>query len=37
MLTQCISIFINLPLAALDRLTLQRHLDEIGSAMSDSV
>jgi arsenate reductase len=30
MLTQRISIFVNLPIAGLDQLTLQRRLDEIG-------
>ena len=30
MLTQRISIFVNLPLESLDRLALQKHLDEIG-------
>ena len=30
MLNQRISIFLNLPLASLSRLSLQRHLDEIG-------
>lgn len=32
MLRNRISIFINLPLASLDRLTLQRNLDEIGKS-----
>jgi arsenate reductase (thioredoxin) len=30
MLSQRISIFVNLPLASLNRLSLQKHLDEIG-------
>ena len=30
MLTQRISIFVNLPIASLDKLTLQRRLDDIG-------
>ena len=30
MLFNRISIFVNLPMASLDRLTLQRRLDEIG-------
>jgi hypothetical protein len=32
MLYQRISIFTNLPLASLDKLSLQGHLDEIGSS-----
>lgn len=32
MLTQRIDIFVNLPLASLDKLTLQKKLDEIGNA-----
>jgi hypothetical protein len=32
MLHQRISIFINLPLDSLDRLTLQRRLDDIGQS-----
>jgi protein-tyrosine-phosphatase len=32
MLHQRISIFVNLPLASLDKLSLQRHLDEIGKS-----
>jgi arsenate reductase len=32
MLTQRISIFVNLPLASLDKLSLQKRLDEIGRA-----
>ncbi|WP_072396839.1 arsenate reductase ArsC [Hyphomicrobium sp. CS1GBMeth3] len=32
MLNQRISIFVNLPIASLDRLTLQNRLDDIGSA-----
>jgi arsenate reductase len=31
MLTNRISIFINLPLASLDKLSLQKRLDEIGA------
>ena len=31
MLTNRITVFVNLPIAGLDRLTLQRRLDEIGS------
>ncbi|MCW5772911.1 MAG: arsenate reductase ArsC [Rhodospirillaceae bacterium] len=33
MLSNRISIFVNLPLASLDRLSLQRRLDEIGRAV----
>ena len=36
MLTQRIDIFVNLPLASLDKLSLQRRLDEIGRAVPDS-
>lgn len=36
MLTQRIDIFVNLPLASLDRLALQRRLDEIGRSIPDS-
>ena len=36
MLTQRISIFVNLPIASLDRLTLQKRLDEIGSGEAGS-
>jgi len=32
MLTNRIGIFVNLPIAALDRLSLQQHLDDIGKA-----
>jgi hypothetical protein len=32
MLNQRISIFVNLPLAGLNRLSLQKHLDEIGQS-----
>jgi hypothetical protein len=32
MLTQRISIFVSLPLASLDKLSLQKRLDEIGRA-----
>lgn len=32
MLSRRISAFVNLPVAALDRLALRRHLDEIGNA-----
>jgi protein-tyrosine-phosphatase len=32
MLNQRISIFVNLPLASLNRLSLQKHLDEIGQS-----
>jgi hypothetical protein len=32
MLTQRIGIFVNLPLASLDKLSLQKRLDEIGWA-----
>jgi hypothetical protein len=32
MLNQRISIFVNLPIESLSRLSLQRHLDEIGGA-----
>jgi protein-tyrosine-phosphatase len=34
MLHQRISIFVNLPLASLSKLSLQRHLDEIGRTQS---
>ena len=37
MLTQRISIFVNLPISSLDRLTLQKRLDEIGSGEARSV
>ena len=36
MLTNRIGIFVNLPLASLDRLTLQKRLDEIGRPMPES-
>ncbi len=36
MLTQRLSIFTNLPLAALDKLSLQKHLDRIGQAADSS-
>lgn len=36
MLTQRISIFVNLPIESLDRLTLQTRLDEIGSGEAGS-
>jgi arsenate reductase len=32
MLSNRISIFVNLPLRALDKLTLRRHLDSIGAS-----
>jgi len=32
MLNQRISIFVNLPLASLSKLSLQKHLDDIGRA-----
>ena len=32
MLNQRISIFVNLPLASLSKLSLQKHLDDIGKA-----
>ncbi len=32
MLQQRISIFVNLPLASLDKLSLQKHLDDIGNS-----
>ena len=35
MLNNRISVFVNLPLASLDRLTLQRHLDSIGKTKDD--
>lgn len=35
MLYQRISIFTNLPLASLDKLSLQRHLDDIGAPASE--
>ncbi|HBT40746.1 MAG TPA: ArsR family transcriptional regulator [Rhodospirillaceae bacterium] len=35
-LTNRISVFVNLPIRSLDRLALQRRLDEIGRIMSDS-
>jgi arsenate reductase (thioredoxin) len=34
MLNSRISIFINLPMASLDRLALQKHLDTIGKGHS---
>ncbi len=36
MLTQRLSIFTNLPLAALDKLSLQKHLDRIGQTADSS-
>lgn len=36
MLHQRISIFVNLPIPSLDRLTLQKHLDDIGSAPAET-
>ena len=36
MLTQRISIFVNLPIASLSRLSLQRHLDDIGRTRADA-
>ncbi len=36
MLNQRISIFVNLPLASLDRLTLKKHLDAIGRTGAES-
>jgi protein-tyrosine-phosphatase len=36
MLTQRISVFVNLPLASLDRLTLQKRLDDIGKTKESS-
>ncbi len=36
MLTQRISIFANLPLASLDKLSLQKRLDEIGTMSTDT-
>lgn len=36
MLTQRISIFINLPLTSLDKLSLQKRLDKIGQTLPDS-
>lgn len=36
MLTQRISIFCSLPIASLDRLALQRRLDEIGRDLADA-
>jgi arsenate reductase len=35
MLTNRISLMVNLPMASLDRLTLQRRLDEIGQAAGE--
>jgi hypothetical protein len=32
MLWKCIGIFVNLPMASLDRMSLQRRLEEIGRA-----
>ncbi len=37
MLNNRIGIFVNLPLAALDRLSLQRRLDEIGQIKGDTM
>jgi hypothetical protein len=36
MLNQRISIFISLPIASLDRLSLQRRLDDIGRTRADA-
>lgn len=36
MLNQRISIFVNLPIASLDRLTLQKNLDDIGSTSAEA-
>jgi protein-tyrosine-phosphatase len=36
MLNQRISIFVNLPIASLDRLTLQKNLDDIGRASAEA-
>lgn len=36
MLTQRISIFVNLPMASLDKISLQRRLDEIGRKLPSS-
>lgn len=36
MLHQRISIFVNLPIPSLDRLTLQKHLDDIGSTPAET-
>ncbi|WP_296201343.1 arsenate reductase ArsC [uncultured Hyphomicrobium sp.] len=36
MLAQRISIFVNLPLASLDRLTLQKRLDDIGKSSAET-
>jgi len=36
MLNQRISIFVNLPIASLDKLTLQKHLDDIGSSSAEA-
>jgi protein-tyrosine-phosphatase len=36
MLNQRISIFMNLPMSSLDRLSLKRHLDEIGRTARDT-
>lgn len=36
MLNQRIGIFVNLPMASLDRLTLQKRLDDIGRTVSES-
>lgn len=37
MLNQRINIFVNLPLASLDKLTLQKRLDEIGQSQAETV
>jgi hypothetical protein len=36
MLTQRISIFVNLPIASLSRLSLKKHLDDIGRTRADA-
>ena len=36
MLTQRISIFVNLPIESLSKLSLQHHLDEIGRARREA-
>jgi len=35
MLSNRISIFVNLPLASLDKLTLQKHLENIGAGKGE--
>ncbi len=36
MLHQRISIFVNLPIASLDKLSLKKHLDDIGRSRAEA-